>query len=219
MKLLKKIQVLSERPSIQQSKIFYLFVSLFHSDLFFSSKLRLYFEEIIMTGEKQLRIDCDENYASLFATTKGSSTTSSFFSALGELNANQFLSSITGIPDKQSTEMKAMKTLIKLRERNSFYTKELEPYYKQNQPENESYHWIPLESPKKPEKVYGDQLLTWLLLRGLIMIELNRVGEAIIMFKLMECYKVRYLQIFFIFLLLTSLIHRKLLRERNSQCL
>jgi hypothetical protein len=91
--------------------------------------------------------------------------------------------------------------LLKLKERHEHYNEDLAGFYQRtatnlnNQQQNDemneedSNYWIPLETPKRPYKVYGDQLITWLLLRGLILLELNRVGEAIMMFKLMECYK------------------------------
>jgi hypothetical protein len=207
-----------------------------------TSKLRLYFEEILMTGEKQLRIDCDENYQQLFSAGKSATTSTgiaanaptnsnpvvgnaSFFNMLG--NAGLDFSAFTGSsPDKQFVDQKTIRILTKLKERHEHYNEELAPFYQPqtssssatttrtsrvNSVETNNYnsseqptdgdkqdtyqddgdrnYWIPLETPKKPQKVYGDQLLTWLLTRGLILLELNRIGEAIMMFKLMECYK------------------------------
>ncbi len=47
-------------------------------------------------------------------------------------------------------------------------------------------------STQSSDKVIGDIILLWLLTRGCILIEMNRIWEAVMMFKLIECLKVNY---------------------------
>lgn len=46
-----------------------------------------------------------------------------------------------------------------------------------------------LDAPKSTHKVQGDLVVTWLLCRGLILKKLNRIWEAVMMFKLIELCK------------------------------
>lgn len=46
-----------------------------------------------------------------------------------------------------------------------------------------------LDAPSSVERVYGDVVVLWCLLRGLIMKKLNRIWEAVVMFKLVEVCK------------------------------
>lgn len=46
-----------------------------------------------------------------------------------------------------------------------------------------------LDEPSRPDKIYGEIVLTWLLVRGLILKKLHRIWEAVVMFKLIDFLK------------------------------
>ncbi len=186
-------------------------VMLIRRALYPTSKLKLFFENVLMTGEKLLRIECEENLSQLYTfanSTKVSESSKiksfSFFSksttavssnqtntVLKVPNLNAILRADEANSDETKDErdyylLRAMKILAKVKERQDQISDKLESY-EQSSLNRSSI--IILEAPKRHQKLYGEQIVTWLLLRGLVLIELNRIAEAIMMFKLMECYK------------------------------
>lgn len=169
------------------------------------SKLNLCYEQNILTGAKSLRINAEDplgehNTAILINTliNKSNAEISSNFKQFINKTNNSFLTSLIPSPTSSSNpssplmltepEMKAMRLLKKVHEKHDKMSALLSQSSNTilSQQIGDSYA---VYDTADCDKVVGEVMVLWLLCRGMILIEMNCIWEAVMMFKLIETLK------------------------------
>ncbi len=173
----------------------------------FSSKLKLWYEHSLLTGSDNLRINGDdpmgEKDSAILINTliisgkqelskivqKGTSERAE--SGSGIFSISRAFQPTFISEENHSKESKALKLMKKIVDKQ---TKMLDAVRQSSftmvsQQISDIYGVF---STQSSDKVIGDIILLWLLTRGCILIEMNRIWEAVMMFKLIECLKVNY---------------------------
>jgi hypothetical protein len=150
-------------------------------------KVNIVQENILFSGQSYLRLELDVRTGiivnspleNLIVAVQPHSQASSSTSALAG-RANMFSS--------LSSKLKQVETHIALRCVKKIQVR-LEKIKQKLEYGEETAGQYLLSMPNSAEKVYGDIVVTWLLCRGLILKKLNRIWEAVLMFKLIEVCK------------------------------
>jgi hypothetical protein len=146
-----------------------------------TSRLKLQYEQLLITGSKQIRLDLESPATS---TTKRPSVSLNI-----NINADKISDMATNLvwggplqptsaPSNPTAENSALR---KLRGHISKVQQVLQCKSRQT--------LVGYEIPKRPEKLAGDIFVTWLLLRGIALQHMGRVWEALLMFKLVMSLK------------------------------
>jgi hypothetical protein len=170
------------------------------------SKLSLCFEQTIFSRSQTLRINAndpqgDHDTKILFDTIVTNSKqelAKNFQQVFKTNNINSFLQrdffpfSLTGTNKHdiiQNKETKAVRLLKKIVEKqgNVHATISQSSFTMISQQISDMYTIFCNQST---DNFVGDTVLVWLLTRGCILIEMNRIWEAVMMFKFIECLKV-----------------------------
>lgn len=139
--------------------------------------IKIYYEHVFVTGYRMLRLGVDD----IPIPTPASAATSSHFWNFASAFGNE------GNSKAMSKDAKALQLLKKIKSRQDEIHDSIT---KMRTNEELLASDVIVEGPKNKTKVVGEVVLTWLLIRGLILMELNRLQEAAIMFKLVDKLKV-----------------------------
>lgn len=134
---------------------------------------------LISSGKQELSKIVLKNQV---ASEPGSTTGSIFQFAIS-------MQSGTMMDEKQAKALKASKLLKKIMEKQD----RVSDAVRQSSFTMISQHISDIYTVfcnQRSDKVVGDVILLWLLVRGCVLIEINRIWEAVMMFKLIECLKV-----------------------------